>query len=404
MIQERELASMGRDCEIRISHSKAADIVSDIQQILFLSRKGIRKEPFHTVRHQIVLGNSGKPLRGIIALSTPGCSYAKSFGSCSICGHPSSCIWDKGITQERILELFHKSLDVLRLHRPRTVCVYSSGSFCDDDEISRQVRLKILKALANEEWVENIAFESLPQFLSSPTVEEISQCLDGKTVRIGVGLDCSNDVMRSILTLKNIKDTVYQNAARNCRKAGIIPAAYVVIKPPFLTEGESIWEAAQAIHTAVQLGYLQVSLEPIALQHGTLQFLLWLAKLYDRPSIWTILESILLWHKKYPEEYKHLNLAIGGEVFTPRPYLTYARCTACNAKALPILRSLGVDLESPAGTKETDECCNQRKTHISQPDIGDVSQRVRNAKLTIMPSLESASWQERGKYHAWTSF
>jgi radical SAM enzyme (TIGR01210 family) len=401
---QRKLVPMKPDCEIQISHSKVGDFARDVQQIVFFSREGIKKEPFHRVRHQIVFDNSGKPLRGIIALSTPGCSYARCFGPCSICGHPSSCIWDVGITQERIVELFHTSLGTLRMHRPRTVCVYSSGSFCDDQEINRQVRLKILRALANEDWVENIVFESLPQFLSPETVEEISQYLYGKTVTIGVGLDCSNEVMRSILTLKNIKDVVYEAAAKNCRKAGIIPAAYVVLKPPFLTEGESVWEAAQAIHAAMQMGYLQVSLEPIALQHGTLQSLLWLTKLYYRPSIWTILESILLWRKKYPVEYKYLNLKIGGEVFTPRPYLTYARCKVCNTKALPILRSLGVNFESLSVSKETDECCNQRTPHISQPEIDEIAERVKNTKLNIMKSLESANWQERYRYHACTPF
>ena len=369
--------------EFPYKFSKVSEVLQHVREIASLSRTNMDREPFHTVRHKIVSDRFGRARRGIIALSTRGCSYARRFGACSICGHSLSCIWDSDMSEEYTLSLFEKSLARLRVHLPSTVGVYCSGSFCDELEVSKRVRLMILNMLAMEDWIGTIIFESLPQFLSQEVVEEVAEQLHGKKVMIGVGLDCSSEVLRSILTLKEIEDSSYKIAAKNCRDVEIDPVAYVVVKPPFLTEGESIWEAGQAIHKAAELGYAHVSLEPIALQHGTVQSFLWSKKLYNRPTIWTVLKSILFWRREYPFEYKYLNLKIGGEVFTPLPYSTFARCCSCESKILPVLQTLGINLEGDPSLKETDDCCIEDNSLVSEPVIERLSERVRRIKSLL---------------------
>jgi len=368
---------------IQFDNSLLATIIDHVGQISSQINQNSRREPFHSLRHQLIFEEDRRATRGIIALSTKGCTYAKRFGPCTICGHLGSCIWDTDISDEGVLKLFHKSLAQVRIYRPETLCIYCSGSFCDDFEVSKQVRSEILRVLANEDWIHNVIFESLPQFITQETAKDIAEHLLHKVVMIGVGLDCSTQPMRSILTFKRIPNGAYKTAAKVCRNVGILPIAYVVVKPPFLTEGESVWEAAEAIHKASQFGYKHISLEPLALQHGTLQSLLWLLKLYDRPTIWTILDSILFWRKRYSLEYKSLTLHIGGEIFTPEPYLTYAMCKSCESAALPALRSLGVNFRGRPLQEQRDTCCNRGHILISKPSMSDLIDRIKNAEISI---------------------
>lgn len=374
------------------------EILQPLKWLCSLSRKNIDREAYHTVRHQVIFDGAGRATKGIIALSTTGCSYARSFGACSICGHPVSCIWDTNIKGEDTLALFQNSLARLREHRPSMVCVYCSGSFFDELEITERVRLQIFRSLAGEDWIENLSFESLPQFLSRETLRETAELLLRKKLMIGMGLDCSNEEMRAILTLKKIKDTTYKMAVQNCLDAGVVPMAYIIVKPPFLTKGESVWEAAQAIHTAAQFGYNHVSLEPVALQQGTLQSLLWPLGLYERPTIWTILNSILFWRKSYPLEYKSLTLRIGGEIFTPAPYLTYAMCKSCESIGFPALRSIGVNFEGRLSQEQRDTCCTQSHFLISKPYVWNLFNRIKDIEVSVRDRIRNI--EERGVDYA----
>src|SRR4030042_2737382 len=107
--------------EVQLRSSMVEKAVSCVRQIAHLSRSNMKSEPFHSIRHKVILDSKGNVSRGVIALSTRGCSYARRFGACSICGHPLSCIWNDNITEEEMLGLFENSLARIRGYNPRTV-------------------------------------------------------------------------------------------------------------------------------------------------------------------------------------------------------------------------------------------------------------------------------------------
>lgn len=316
------------------------------------------------------------PTKAIIALSTKGCQYARYSGTCSICGHPSSSIWDQNISSDETFEEFVNSLSLIRKENIHQVNIYCSGSFFDDNEISNLLRKRILEKISKEDWIEEIKFESLPHYVYTEQLQQISNILQKKRITIGTGLDCSSDILRYILTHKFIKNNCYSSFVKKCKSVNIIPEAYLVVKPPYLFEEEAIWETSEAIHTAVLLGFSKISLEPIALQEGTLQEYLWFNNLYNPPTIWTVFNSIKRWNNFYPNDLDKVSLEVGGEVFTPAPYMTYDRCKKCVEEVNSKLYDMKINFSFEASTDYPKNCCKHKIDNSKKISLNELKDRI----------------------------
>jgi radical SAM enzyme (TIGR01210 family) len=271
-------------------------------------------------------------LRGIIGVPARGCSYARTeWGGCAICGHSSSTLWKSNISDDSIISDVRSSLEKLSPARPAVLCLYTSGSFFDDTDLPSRVRLALLDQIAHLPWVTQIVVESLPQFITPTALSEARMHLGTIALSIGMGLDSADQFVRSLCFQRHIKDEVYVYATGLCHARGVRTTAYVVHGPPFLTAEEAVADTSCSIHSALTvLGFDAVSIEPVALQAGTLQHLLRTAGHYECPTFWSLVSA--------SHQYVRLcgtadaassDLRVGGQVFTPLPIATLRSCTKC---------------------------------------------------------------------------
>ncbi len=358
---------------------------NNIKELLKNNRLPSKKEPYHDTRHQILYNKVGKSIRGIIALPSKGCSYAQHYGACSICGHGNSCIWDVNITPTEILKSFENSFKSIRNSCPPKISLYCSGSLLDEKEIPKETTLNLLHTLEQQNWIKEIYIESLPQYVTKKICFDLRKILKRKKLNIGMGLDCANDALRLILSLKGIKDNSYELAVKNCKQNNITPIAYIIVKSPFLTKSESIWETSESIQKAISLGFKTISLEPIALQSGTIQELLWMNKLYTRPTIWDVINSIRTWKQTYNYNGDSIKFFLGGEVFTPIPFAFYAKCKSCTNKANKILKKLDINLEIIPSEDLSNICCEEnfrKAVPIRYKNLINNIYKIRNSLLS----------------------
>lgn len=356
-----------------------------VRRLVIRSRLAGEKEEFLLERHLIEYKN-GKPIRAIIGIPTTGCNYARLNGACSMCGHPDSGLWDINLTDDTIIELFQSSIEKIRPMKPNSLGVYCSGSFFDDNEVSVKLKQRICKSIADEAWIEEVVVESLPQYITKPKIEAVQRMLGSIRLKIGISLETANQFIRSSVLLKKVPSLSYIKATEACGELkNVYSIAYAVIKPPFLTEGEAIWEGAETIHSAVMMKFDEISLEPLSLQSGTLQSLLEKQGHYDMSSIWTLVNILKLWQSKYPSDLNSITIKIGGEVYTPLPYKTFLRCSTCENKAFKELEKIGVEIDlprisidNPDGQCDT-QCCTYIEPNpleIREPNPSAVTQRV----------------------------
>jgi len=96
------------------------------------------------------------------------------------------------------------------------------------------------------------------------------------------------------------------------KKFGFRALAYVLLKPPFLTEREAIEEAIATVKYAFEVGFDAVSIEPVSVHDYSLVDVLYLKGLFTPPWLWSVLAVAQV----------AVNLGevrIGGREYYPRP-------------------------------------------------------------------------------------
>ena len=219
-----------------------------------------------------------------VILRTTGCYWARKEG-CRMCGYIRDT--DPGVTQQDLLRQFHSALaensDV-----PDVIKIFTSGSFFDSKEVSEDTRERISNKL-EELGVKKLVVESRPEFVTENVLDEF----EGRKfqLEVGIGLESASDFVRDVLVNKGFGFREFEEAAKLLRRRGFKVKAYLLLKPPFLSESEAI---ADVVHSAIKIKELVdvVSINPTNVQKGTLVERLWERKLYRPPWLWSAVEAV----------------------------------------------------------------------------------------------------------------
>lgn len=256
----------------------------------------------------------------VIILPTKGCYW----DNCSMCGYTNDSFPD--IKDEEIYFYFKKA--IMNFNNEKIVKIFCSGSFLNDKEISEEVQLKIL----NEINVERIIIESRAEFITEEKLKELN-----KNIMIAIGLESSNNFILKNSINKGFTYEEYLEKARLIKKFGLKLKTYILIKPPFLTEKESIDDC---IKTAIDVEKFsdEISFNAVNVQKNTLVEYLWKRKEYSPPYLWSVVEIL-----KRSKEKTKARLISSPSGFGNR---TAHNCGKCDKEVLNAIRefSLSQDL------------------------------------------------------------
>ena len=243
----------------------------------------------------------------VIIFRTQGCSWALNSG-CSMCGYFNDSLWAK-TSDEDILKQFETVMN--RYKDEKFVKIFTSGSFLDDKEISPKVRKKILETLAKT--ADKISVESRPEYITEKTLVEIKKIIGSKIFEIGIGLEAADDDVRKNYVNKGFTFNDYKKAAKLLKKHGFKLKTYVLIKPPFLSEKESIDDAVKTVDKIKNITDT-ISFNPVNIQKNTLVDSLWKQKKYRPPWLWSIIEILKNSKKTAPDVFIKCDISGGGKI------------------------------------------------------------------------------------------
>ena len=256
----------------------------------------------------------GKPARTLsITLTPTGCAWAHE-GGCTMCGeYEGSTKGDIVEPQFHIAQFASAISKYVPKYKPSWLRIYQEGNYANQKEIHKFAQSTILQLASLINGIERITIESMAKYLSESRIEYLKNSISGTTeLEIGMGFEAKNDVVRNVCVNKGENINVFKEALKLLKKFGVLSVAYVILKPPFLTEKESIDEAIETINFADQIGFDAVSLEPVSIHAYSLVHALNSAGLYKTPWLWSVLEVA--------KNVKHIrDLRIGGSGFYPRP-------------------------------------------------------------------------------------
>jgi radical SAM enzyme (TIGR01210 family) len=225
-----------------------------------------------------------------IVLNTGGCRWARA-GGCTMCGYVAESTDDGSVTGEALRD----QLDAALAHETEhadgpcpLVKLYTSGSFLDEREIGPETRSAVAEAFADRE---RIVIESLPDFVDG---EKLTPFLDrGLAVDVAVGLETATDRIRHDCVNKYVDFADFETACATAVEAGAGVKAYLLMKPPFLAEGEAITDMKRSVRACDAVdGCHTVSMNPCNVQRHTMVERLYRAGGYRPPWLWSVVNVL----------------------------------------------------------------------------------------------------------------
>ena len=264
----------------------------------------------------------------VIIFRTRGCYWARKSG-CSMCGYVND------VAIEVSPDDLRAQLDsVLPRHRGEPfVKVYTSGNFFDEREVFPEIRAEMMKALGGR--CEKVMVETLSHLVRREPLEEGTRL--AQKFEIALGLESANDVVlrHAVNKMWGLREHV--RAAELAHEMGATVKSYLLLKPPFLTEGEAIEDAARA---AVFAGAFSdtVSLNPMNIHKGTLVERLFYQGAYRPPWLWSVVEVMRRAIPPMGKGARLMSAPTGAS--TPRGA---SNCGACDGRVLAAIAKVSAD-------------------------------------------------------------
>lgn len=217
----------------------------------------------------------------VIILRTKGCYWSRISG-CSMCGYINDCAEE--VSPVEVNAQFDEAMESYA--GQRYVKIYTSGSFLDEKEVEKSAAQRVLEIALSR--ADRVLIESRPEFVSNKRLERFPS---KEKIEVAIGLESANDTVLQKSINKNLTFGDFRNACRTCRELGVKTRAYILIKPPFLTEKEAILDAKSSMHSCANL-VNTISLNPVNIQRNTLVEYLWRRGEYRSPWLWSVLDIV----------------------------------------------------------------------------------------------------------------
>ena len=222
----------------------------------------------------------GRPAESLtMILRTVGCRWNR----CSMCGYAGegapAAAHDLISQFEWAMGRFSPEVSVVK--------IYTSGSFLDADEMPLQARDEILKRL-EALGIARLVIESRPEYVTAQTVEACLSCLP---TEFAIGLESSNDLIRENAIRKGFTFQDFVHASELVHSRGGRIKAYILLKPPLLSEGQAMRDAI-ATGLAARPHADVLSLNLCNVQRNTVVERMWQRGEFRPPWLWSALEVL----------------------------------------------------------------------------------------------------------------
>ncbi len=220
-----------------------------------------------------------------VILRTKGCHWWWSSG-CTFCGYFNDTRDD--VTEADLQAQWDWSAAKLNgFADVQMVKVYTSGSLLEDREIPVGFQERVLRECAERGL--HLIVESRTEQLTQEKLAWATSINPDFTVAIG--LEAYDDEVLRFHVNKGFSVRSYDRAVANLKEAGLRVKAYLMFKPPFMSEADALDHIVDWI-AAIAEDADEISINPMNIQGGTVIDRLHRARQYRPPWLWSLVEMI----------------------------------------------------------------------------------------------------------------
>jgi radical SAM enzyme (TIGR01210 family) len=291
------------------------------------------------------------------------------------------------ITVEDYVSQFQREYEQQGPKRFPIVCIYNEGNMFFDGELPAEALSAMLGIIREYGVAKSVILESRTEYITSKTLEPIRKAIGPSIeIEVGIGFESVNDFIRNIILQKATSLRSYERSVRVLREHGFKSLAYVLVKPPFLTEAQALTDTVETGKYAFEIGVDVISLEPTGVEPYTIVQALYDWGEFTPPSLWTVLEAT-----------KRLaplgEVRIGGLQFAPIPPVRSRTCDddRCVERVLAAIRQYNMTYDIAALDSLDHKCREAWQSQIAgevpvidgEALAGKVQEALQKARVAV---------------------
>ena len=235
-----------------------------------------------------------KPIAALtIIFQTSGCRW----GNCTMCGY----VYDSARappSHDDLMKQFDYAITRCK-NEDFILKIFTSGSFFDDSEITPGTRRLMLSRLNEDVRVKKIIAETRPEYVTDEKLSEVKEVFSRK-FEVAIGLETSSDLIRKDCINKGFSFSDFTLASRIAKKNDVTVKAYLMQKPPFLSERIAMNDMINSINDAAPFAQT-ISMNLCNVQKGTLVDEMFERGDYRPPWLWSAVEALKAGKELFPE-------------------------------------------------------------------------------------------------------
>ncbi|MCG3218115.1 MAG: archaeosine biosynthesis radical SAM protein RaSEA [Candidatus Heimdallarchaeota archaeon] len=237
---------------------------------------------------RLLNGRTSKAL--VFILPTRGCSWALKDGGCTMCGY----IYDNPVepTLDELKSMISQVKKIIMEKRQEddfeVVKLFTSGSYLDIEEIPIEIQKELLEFISQVPGIDEITIESRPEYVTPEALDMLDEVSQKVHIEIAIGLESASDQVREQSINKGFSWSDYLSAITRINNSYCTSKAYLLLKPPLLSENAAINDVVDSVDKLSELNVESISLNPMNVQRGT-----WIHREFERynyrtPWLWSV--------------------------------------------------------------------------------------------------------------------
>jgi radical SAM enzyme (TIGR01210 family) len=307
--------------------------------------------------------------RLLIHLHSTGCGWARRSGGCTMCGFFAATSTGEPISSKEYLKQVLDALIQYDSYSFSVLGILNAGNLLNENEMPFDALEMICKEISQRPFVRKISIESKLEYIDIDKLKKISSLLPGVEIELGIGVESYNEKIRDLCINKPFSNLVLENKTEALLQAGITPKAYLLLKPPFLTEKEALDDFINSYLQLNSIGIERIDCETMTIEDHTLVHQLWKNNHYRLPWLWTMI-------------YLLDNLQNSPLYFTPFQYIVNAlaiahNCEKCSEKVKKAIfdyQDNQIDLKSLL--EQNCDCREKWLAELNEKDYRPIETRI----------------------------
>jgi radical SAM enzyme (TIGR01210 family) len=261
-------------------------------------------EPRYISYDRLLLPDGQAVGRKKVIVMSGGCSVP----TCTMCPFTNENNYGRAASPQALLDQVRRVLRRTDGEPDYSVLsLYNDGSMFAPREVTRQAQVEIARMVAAS-GVQRLVVESLPQFVTEPVLAPFVEALGEVQLEIGIGLQSADDLVREVLVNTRISRASFERAVAVMAALGVDPKVYLMVKPPFLTDGEAVTDVVRSVDYLTGMGVNGLTLCPTRVSRNTVAWQLWTSGWYTPPNLWTVVEAVRRVHQRLAVRVACVNL------------------------------------------------------------------------------------------------